>query len=98
MDSGKIPRVEFLDTTIEEVNKIYAYIKERPTTPYYKKRREINNPLYGGTSFLLDKLNQKEKELIKKNSTKFTAKRQYGNSYYINRHQIKLFFEKNNLL
>jgi hypothetical protein len=95
--SNSTPRVEFLDSEVKDVNSLYAYIPERPTTPYYKKKREINTPLYGGTSFLLNRLNSREKDMIKMYSENFTTKR-YNESYYIDNKKIKEFFKLNSLL
>jgi ribosomal protein L24 len=99
MDSGIVAEINFRDTVVTDVNSIFAYISESPNVPYYKKKREVHRPLYGVTSFLLDKdkLTPQKKKLVESYASAFTKER-YDGSYYINNRKVKEFFEAHALL
>jgi hypothetical protein len=91
------PKIVIYDTQVKKINRWYAYIPEKPATPYRRKNRETNNPLCGGTSFLLDRFSETEKDCIESNGQCFTSKRAYG-GYYIDGFKIRSFFEKEGFL
>jgi hypothetical protein len=103
-DGDIYPKIIFVDTLVRSTNLIYAYAEPLVNqhvsdSPYYRKKRSIKQPLYGFTSFMLDKLDDYQKDNIRKNSSLFTRARGYdGGGYYINHDAVKSFLKKEGLI
>jgi hypothetical protein len=98
------PKIIFADTTVRSTNLIYAYAnplsdQHVSDSPYYRKKRSIKQPLYGFTSFMLDRLDDYQKDKIQKNSSLFTRARGYdGGGYYIDHSAVHQFLKKEGLI